>query len=49
LFRCARYQENDSVNVPVGSVIAEDRIVVVPPSTSLAPALAPAVAPVTRS
>jgi hypothetical protein len=35
--------------VPVGSVIAGDRMVVVPPSTSLAPALAPAVAPVTRS
>src|SRR3712207_2799699 len=29
--------------------MAGDRIVVVPPSTSLAPALAPAVAPVTRS
>src|SRR5262245_29784453 len=47
---CARYQENDSVSVPVaGRVIAGDWIEVVPPSTSKSPAPAPAAPPVTRS
>src|SRR5262245_21031098 len=50
LLPCARYQDSDSVSVPVdGSVITGDRIEVLPPSTSNAPALDPASRPVTRS
>ncbi len=47
---CARYQDSESVSVPVaGSVIAGDRTLVMPPSMSKSPAAAPAAAPVTRS
>ena len=50
LLPCARYQDSDSVSVPVdGSVICGDRIEVTPPSMSNSPALAPASRPVTRS
>src|SRR5688572_2175199 len=50
LLRCARYQEKVNVSVPpVGNAIDGPVIVVVPPSTSLTPALAPAVPSVTRS
>src|SRR4029079_18180803 len=50
LLRCAKYAENASVIVPLaGSVIAGDWIEVVPPSTSLAPTLAPGAPPVTRA
>src|SRR6185436_1519924 len=50
LLRCARYHENDRFSVRVaGNAMAGDWMLVVPPSTSLAPALAPARRAVTRS
>src|SRR4051812_49348822 len=47
---CARYADALSRRpLAFGSVIGGERIEVVPPSTSLSPAAAPAAAPVTRS
>src|SRR6185503_8130099 len=47
---CARYQDRDSVSVPLaGNVIAGERTLVVPPSMSKSPAPVPAAPPVTRS
>src|SRR5262245_54973866 len=47
---CARYHDRDRLRVPVeGSVMAGERMLVVPPSMSKLPAPVPASRPVTRS
>src|SRR5262245_36263911 len=45
LLRCAKYQANDRVMVPLGSVISGDCADVTPASTSKSPADVPALAP----